>query len=64
MNDEVFVKVLNKAISGDIKACYEIICLYTKEIEKVSRINGHIDYECVSYIQDKLVNEIKKYKSF
>lgn len=64
MSDEVFVEVLNKAISGDIKSSYEIISLYIKHIEKASRISGHIDYECVSYIQDKLVGEIKKFKSF
>ena len=64
MSDEEFVLILNKAITGDIKALFEIIDQYRSAIYKASKINGVIDHDCVSYIEDKLLEEIKKFKNF
>ncbi len=64
MSDEEFVLILNKAITGDIKSLFEIIDQYRNNIYKASMINGVIDYDCVSYIEDKLLEEIKKFKNF
>lgn len=64
MSDDEFVKELGQAMAGDINSCFFIISLYQAKIEKESIINGQIDYECVAYIQDKLLAEIKKFKNF
>ncbi len=62
MNDDEFVQVLEKAVSGDMNAVYEIIKEYEGLIVKNSIINGRFDEDCKAVIISKIIENIKNYK--
>lgn len=64
MNDQEFVEILEKAISGDMNAIYIILKEYEGLIVKKSKINGVFDEECKAVIEAKVIESIKKFKIF
>lgn len=64
MTDFEFVKTLEKAVEGDTYSSFKIMDLYENKIRKESYIDGEIDLDCVSYIKEKLLVEIRKFKNF
>lgn len=62
MDDKEFDGILKKAISGDIEATYRIIKEYEGVIVKNSIINGVFDEECKATIEEKIVENIKKFR--
>lgn len=64
LNDKKFNEILKKAVSGDMDATYKIIKEYEGFIIKNSIINGIFDEECKAVIEEKLIENIKKFKKF
>ena len=62
MKDNVFEKLLRKAINGDTDAMSEIIKMYMPLINKHSVQNRVIDEDLRQYIIIHIVKSIPKYK--
>lgn len=57
-----FFRTLYKAISGDITNTFKIIKIYEGLIVDNSIINGSYNQDCRDYIEDKMIEQIKKFK--
>lgn len=54
--------IIRKAVKGDTKSKFEIILIFENLIKKESRINGKYSEDCRDFIEDKLFDEIEKFK--
>lgn len=62
VEDRELINLIKLAKKGDIKATFEIILIFEKNIDRQCYINGKFNQECKDYIIDKLFEEIKNFK--
>lgn len=62
VDDRELINLIKLAKKGDIKATFEIILIFEKNIDRQCYINGKFNQECKDYIIDKLFEEIKNFK--
>ena len=61
-NKELF-NVIEKAVNGDTKSKFEILILFEPLINKESYIKGKFNQECKEYIEDRVFDNIEKFKA-
>ena len=62
VDDRELINLIKLAKKGDIKATFEIILIFEKNIDRQCYINGKFNQECKDYIIDKLFEKIKNFK--
>ena len=62
VDDRELINLIKLAKKGDIKATFEIILIFEKNIDRQCYINGKFNQECKDYIIDKLLEKIKNFK--
>ena len=62
ISDKEFITILEKAVNGDIENIYKIIKIFEGTIINNSIINGRYNQECRDYIEDKIIEQIQKFK--
>ena len=62
IKNEEFVEVIRKAVRGDGQAIWEIIQQYEGVIVNNSIIDGELNEECRTYIEEKIFKNISKFK--
>ena len=59
VDDRELINLIKLAKKGDIKATFEIILIFEKNIDRQCYINGKFNQECKDYIIDKLFDFFK-----
>lgn len=62
ISNREFVKIIRKAVNGDKKSKFEIIVIFQNLIKTEARINGEFSNECRAFIEDKIFDEIEKFR--
>lgn len=62
ISNRELVKIIRKAVNGDKKSKFEIIVIFQNLIKKEARINGKYSDECRAFIEDKIFDEIEKFR--
>lgn len=62
ISNREFVKIIRKAVKGDKKSKFEIIVIFQNLIKTEASINGKYSDECRAFIEDKIFDEIEKFK--
>lgn len=62
ISNKELVKIIRKAVKGDTKYKFEIILTFQNLIKKEARINGKFSDECRAFIEDKIFEEIEKFR--
>lgn len=62
ISNKELAEIIKKAVNGNKKAKFEIILIFENLIKKESRINGRYSEECRDFIEDKIFDEIEKFK--
>ena len=62
ISNKELAEIIRKAVSGNKKSKFEIILIFENLIRKEAKINGKYSEDCREFIEDKLFNEIEKFK--
>lgn len=62
ISNKELVKIIRKAVKGDKKSKFEIILIFENLIKKEARINGQFSDECRAFIENKIFDEIEKFR--
>ncbi|HBC85115.1 MAG TPA: hypothetical protein DCZ30_06980 [Clostridiales bacterium] len=62
ISNREFVKIIRNAVKGDKKSKFEIILIFENLIKTEARINGEFCDECRAFIEDKIFDEIEKFR--
>lgn len=62
LSNKELANIIRNAVSGNIKFKFQIIIIFENLIRKESKVNGKYLEECKDFIEDKLFDEIEKFK--